>query len=60
MVSFKTQTAYRDAFSRCYPGKSVEFKRGKDDTTWIIIEGDKGTRPLTNNEVEEAIEGFNA
>jgi hypothetical protein len=60
MISNKIQSDYRDAFTRCYPGTSVEFKKAKDDGTWIVIDGDKGPRPLTPSEVNEAIEGFNA
>lgn len=60
MISQKQQTAYSDAFSRCYPGKSLEFKRGKEDTTWILIDKDKGSRALSTSEVIEATEAFNA
>lgn len=58
MISNKQQTAYADAFSKCYPGKSVDFKPGKDGSTWVLIEGDKGTRPLSTSDVLEAVEMF--
>ena len=50
---------YIDAFERCYPGGRVQVKptRVKGDPDmhyWVSIDGSKGDRPLTWQDMAEA------
>lgn len=56
--------SYIDAFQKCYPSANVSLKfAGKDNKGlpkyWVIIDGNKGDRPLTFAEMSEAISAFN-
>lgn len=55
--------AYKQAFLSCYPQKTLEFQRGPrqsggERSTWVVINGDKGSRPLLDNEIVEATRLF--
>jgi hypothetical protein len=54
--------AYAAGFEKCYPTFHVSFSpaKGKDGSTrWNVhINGDKGSRPLSMTEIEEATTMF--
>lgn len=54
---------YREAFNRCYPQHSIDFKKtkvkGGGIAYWIVINGDRGEAPLTIEAMQEAIQSFN-
>ena len=54
--------AYKAAFGKHYAQTSVEVKRGKsrDGTPvyHVVLNGDKGDRPLTLDELKEATAAF--
>lgn len=53
-----TLNAYRDAFQRCYPTYTVTFGKTKSRDGGaqynVILNGDKGNRPMTLTEISEA------
>lgn len=55
---------YVSAFNSAYPQKKCEvefaFKKNGEEYFHIIIDGDKGHRPLTRGEMREAIRAFMA
>lgn len=58
----KQNTIFSDyiaAFSRCYPGKTVTLRMARDGGYWVLINGEKGERPLTEKEITSATRDFN-
>lgn len=51
--------SYSSAFSRCYPGKTISFKRAPHSQWWVVINGDQGARPLSLAEIESSTRDFN-
>lgn len=54
--------AYISAFSRCYPGKTVEFRRAPRHMGggwWVVINGERGDHPLQLSDIESATKDFN-
>lgn len=55
-------TSYEEAFRKCYPAHSVRLKPTKlhdgDWGWWIVINGERGDRPLTDRELVEATKSF--
>lgn len=55
--------AYKQAFLSCYPQKTISFQRGPrmsggQRSTYVVIKGERGDRPLTDNELAEATRMF--
>jgi hypothetical protein len=54
--------SYRNAFESCYPQHRLELKRGKMKNGgtgyWVVIDGEKGDRPLSTEEILDAINMF--
>jgi hypothetical protein len=50
--------AYADAFTRCYPTYTVGFQKAKSregkPVFNVVLNGDKGNRPMTLDEIREA------
>ncbi len=53
------QLSYREAFLRCYPQKSLSFAPARNQCTWVIINEERGERPLTPDDMASAIRDFN-
>jgi hypothetical protein len=58
-LTLKTLDAYKAAFETCYHGKAITFNRAGKNTDgvprWnVVIDGDKGARPMTLDEIAEA------
>lgn len=51
--------AYREAFLKCYPQKTLDFQKARNGCHWVIINGDRGERPLTPEDMAEATRMFN-
>ena len=52
--------AYLEAFERCYPGGRCVVRPAKDECYWVIIDGNRGDRPLHITELREAARMLNA
>lgn len=53
---------YINAFLSCYPQKRVELRpapRRIGGGWWVIINGERGDRPLSDSELESAVRDFN-
>lgn len=55
--------AYKDAFLKCYPQKTIAFKRSRvrqhEPMRWfVVINGDKGDRAFTEEELVSATRDF--
>ena len=60
-MSFLEQ--YKSAFKRCYPQKTIDHshakrRHGEVDKWWIVVDGDRGERPLTEAELRQATRDF--
>lgn len=58
-----TLEAYAAAFTKCYPTYAVTFERAKKTEAGaarfhVVLNGDKGNRPLTLDEINEATADF--
>ncbi len=52
---------YMESFERCYPGERCKIRWShKDQAYWVYIDGNKGDRPLTEDELREAARMLNA
>lgn len=58
----KLFAAYKAAFESTFQGKSVEIVKGKSENGSsrfnVVIDGDKGARPMSVQEIAEAVEMF--
>ena len=50
-------TAYKEAFEKCYPGKTVKFKAVRGGHK-IVIDGDAGDMVLSISDIREATRAF--
>jgi len=51
--------AYLAAFSRCYPEKEASLKPARGGGYWVLINGERGERPLTTGEIISSTKDFN-
>lgn len=55
---------YTEAFARHYPNAQLKITRAPakqwgPGMHWVYIDGDKGSKPLSANDMQEAIAAFN-